>query len=247
MELDHLAGVGGGVVGGDHGVGLGPARVVQVWQGARHQVVSCPAREGRHGWEGGAGKEFVSSLYEAGIGRDLFWDKDFFLPGREGWSTWKGWIEWSMWSQGRGRGSLWWRRWWGWGGWHWGRLPGPAVPVMSVIPVRASPLKPVPLLDHHGSASLKPTSVSKVETAAVVWGESWKLAVDITWSPGVALELELGGSCGRLVPERPAILPFAAALPRLHSYSFPFDLHVGSNCGGGGGGSAAAQLRLNLH
>ena len=83
--------------------------------------------------------------------------------------------------------------------------------------------------------------------AAVVWGESWKLAVDITWSPGVALELELGGSCGRLVPERPAILPFAAALPRLHSYSFPFDLHVGSNCGGGGGGSAAAQLRLNLH
>ena len=72
VELDHLAGVGGGVVGGDHGVGLGPARVVQVWQGARHQVVSCPAREGRHGWEGGAGKEFVSSLFEAGIGRDLF-------------------------------------------------------------------------------------------------------------------------------------------------------------------------------
>ena len=40
------------------------------------------------------------------------------------------------------------------------------------------------------------------------------------------------------------LLPFAAARPRLHSYSPPFDLHVGSNCGGGGARCAAAQLRL---
>ena len=60
VELDHLAGVGRGVVGGDHGVGLGPASVVQVRQGARHQVVSCPAGEGRHGREGGAGRDFLS-------------------------------------------------------------------------------------------------------------------------------------------------------------------------------------------
>ena len=56
VELDDFAGVGRRVVGGDHGVGLGPARVVQVRQGARHQVVACPTGEGRHGGEGGAGR-----------------------------------------------------------------------------------------------------------------------------------------------------------------------------------------------
>ena len=56
---------------------------------------------------------------------------------------------------------------------------------------------------------------------------------------------------GRWVPlllQCGPLLPFAAARPRLHSYSPPFDLHVGSNCGGGGAPRcAAAQLRLNLH
>ena len=77
VELDHLAGVGRGVVGGDHGVGLGPACVVQVRQGARHQVVSCPAGEGRHGREGRAGREFLSiesilDFTRSSVGTDQF-------------------------------------------------------------------------------------------------------------------------------------------------------------------------------
>ena len=57
-------------------------------------------------------------------------------------------------------------------------------------------------------------------------------------------QLRGGGS-----PAPSPLLPFAAAPPRLHSYSPPFDLHVGSNCGGGGAECAGAQLRLtvNLH
>ena len=88
VELDDLAGVGRRVVGGDHGVGLRPARVVQVWQGAGHQVVACSAGEGRHGGEGGAGKKFCSIENISDFTRSSVQaDKDLFLPGREGGST----------------------------------------------------------------------------------------------------------------------------------------------------------------
>ena len=115
---------------------------------------------------------------------------------------------------------------------------------MSVVPVRTSPLKPVPLFNHPDGAWREPSSLSKVETPLekerVISRECEKLDADITPRShpcggtgcrhgGRCVEPVLAWSLERDYPEESSHSPPPSA--RLHSYSPPFDLHVGSNCG----------------
>ena len=113
---------------------------------------------------------------------------------------------------------------------------------MSVVPVRTSPLKPVPLFNHPDGAWREPSSLSKVETPLenALSQECEKLAADITPRShpcggtgcrhgGRCVEPVLAWSLERDYPEESSHSPPPSA--RLHSYSPPFDLHVGSNCG----------------
>ena len=73
-----------------HGVGLGLACVVQVRQGAGHQVVASTAGEGRHGREGGAGKESCSNESILDFTRSPVGTKTktrYLIPCREGGCT----------------------------------------------------------------------------------------------------------------------------------------------------------------
>ena len=113
---------------------------------------------------------------------------------------------------------------------------------MSVVPVRTSPLKPIPLFNHPDGAWREPSSLSKVETPlenervisrvretgcryhSPVPPVRWHWLPRGTEEDGVWSRCWLGAGLSRSSHSPP---PSA----RLHSYSPPFDLHVGSNCG----------------